>query len=290
MSIGNNKGEGNKGRNFPYQHNVLKGLQGVLDNTGSLAGILNSILNATVAHQDMEILLVRDPNNGDIVIQQIREYDETTDTWSTSYTLVDGTPYVPSVESALEYLDPSAVLNLILTELLDQGIVLDNIKLDTANLDVALSSRLNTLGQKISDESAPVVLSTEQEAILQCVCDALSDPDAGGLFSIVTTEATLLAVRALLTTIATDLGLIYTNLQLKTILAAEMAANIDADTWDTTIGNTKTFTYYNGTQPGHPATTTTEVQTLVFSDGGGVVFTQTFTYDAANNVLTIVVT
>jgi hypothetical protein len=30
MSIGNTKTDGNKGNNFPYQHNVLKGLQAVL--------------------------------------------------------------------------------------------------------------------------------------------------------------------------------------------------------------------------------------------------------------------
>ena len=66
--------------------------------------------------------------------------------------------------------------------------VLDAIKLDTANLDVALSTRateatqllvnanldllntkLNTLGQKASADSAPVVLSTEQEAILEAI-------------------------------------------------------------------------------------------------------------------------
>jgi len=257
MSIGNNKGEGNKGRNFPYQHNVLKGLQGVVDNTGGLIGVLNAILNATVAHQDMEILLVRDDGN-DQVLQQIREYDETTQTWSTTYVDVTGAPYGPFVGSPV-YLDPSAVLNLILTELLDQGLSLDaiatntglsateatllltnalltTIDADTSNLDVTLSSRWNTLGQKLTAESAPVVLSTQQEGILQGTFD-----------------------------------------------------NIKASTWDTTVGNTKTFTYYAGAGPGHPAATTTEVQTIVYSDGGGVVFTQTFTYDASNNVLTIVV-
>ena len=36
MSIGNTKTDGNKGNNFPYQHNVLKGLQAVLQDLQSL--------------------------------------------------------------------------------------------------------------------------------------------------------------------------------------------------------------------------------------------------------------
>lgn len=36
MSIGNTKSDGNKGNNFPYQHNVLKGLQAVLQDLQNL--------------------------------------------------------------------------------------------------------------------------------------------------------------------------------------------------------------------------------------------------------------
>ena len=36
MSIGNTKTDGNKGNNFPYQHNVLKGLQAVLQDLQNL--------------------------------------------------------------------------------------------------------------------------------------------------------------------------------------------------------------------------------------------------------------
>ena len=89
--------------------------------------------------------------------------------------------------------------------------VLDAIKLDTANLDVALSTRateatqllvdanltllntkLNTLGQKASADSAPVVLSTEQEAILEAIKVAVQnlDMDVDGI----ATEATLAAL------------------------------------------------------------------------------------------------
>jgi hypothetical protein len=92
--------------------------------------------------------------------------------------------------------------------------VLDAIKLDTANLDVALSTRateatqllvnanldllnskFNTLGQKVSAASHPVVLSTEQEAILEAIKLAVQnlDMDVDGLATEVTLAALLLA-------------------------------------------------------------------------------------------------
>ena len=74
-----------------------------------------SLLNNLVASQDIEILLVRDTGAADVVVQQIREYDQGTGTWSTRYEDVNGTAYV--VVGPLVYLDPSAMLNLILTQL-----------------------------------------------------------------------------------------------------------------------------------------------------------------------------
>lgn len=74
---------------------------------------LISILNAIVASdQDIEVLLVRDTGADDVVVQQIIDY--TTGTPVYSYKDVDGNAYVPV--GPLEYLDPSAVLNLILTQ------------------------------------------------------------------------------------------------------------------------------------------------------------------------------
>jgi len=141
MSIGNRKTEGSKGTNFNWQLNVLNGLQKGADNTNGLIGVLTSILNATVAHQDMEILLVRDTGNGDQIVQQIREYDETSQTWSTTYSDISGAAYTPV--GPLEYLDASAVLNLILAELIDQGLTLDDIELNTD--DVATQTTLQAL-------------------------------------------------------------------------------------------------------------------------------------------------
>ena len=132
MSTGNANSNGNKGVNMPFQLNVLKGLQKVSDNTNNLGGVLTSLLNAIRDHQDMEILLIRDTGNADIIVQQIREYDETLQTWSTYYQDISGAPYVPV--GPLEYLDASAVLALILAELLDQGLTLDSVLTNTTSI------------------------------------------------------------------------------------------------------------------------------------------------------------
>jgi len=107
-----------------------------------------------------------------------------------------------------------------------------------------------------------------------------SGPVAGG-----STEATQLLVKALLEQIEASNDLIVAS-------NGNIDDNIDASTWDTTVGNSKILSYYAGSVAGHPATSTSEVETIEFrSDGGAVLhFTQTFTYDAANNVLTIVTT
>jgi len=111
--------EGNKG-NGSFQLKVLKGLQKIADNSGNNSALTTAIAALTSAvsdHQEFEIKLVRDPNNGNEVYQQRNEYDETSDSWSISYVDVTGATVVPTVIADLEYLDPDAVLNLILTEL-----------------------------------------------------------------------------------------------------------------------------------------------------------------------------
>lgn len=60
-----------------------------------------------------------------------------------------------------------------------------------------INGKLNTLGQKLSAASAPVVLSTEQEAILDAIKTATEALDTSSL----ATEVTLQATNTLLTTI-----------------------------------------------------------------------------------------
>ena len=65
---------------------------------------------------------------------------------------------------------------------------------------VALSAKLNSLGQKASAASAPVVLSTEQETILTAINTVLGNT-LNVQLSTVASEGTLLSTNSLLTTI-----------------------------------------------------------------------------------------
>lgn len=121
-------GQGRRSQALPLS--ILEGLQQIANNTQGNSALLGSLLSAIKAHQEMEIILVRDTGNSDVIVAQINEYDEETDTWSTSYQNPDGTAY--TITGPLEYMDASAVLNLILTELLDQGTGIDSLVTDIA--------------------------------------------------------------------------------------------------------------------------------------------------------------
>ena len=86
-----------------------------------------------------------------------------------------------------------------------------------------------------------------------------------------------------------NLGTASGSINLSTLEAS--LSNIETynlrDNWNTVAGNIATLSYYSGVVAGNPSGTTTNVETSVYSDGGGTVFTNTFTYDAADNILTI---
>jgi hypothetical protein len=117
MGLGNgNAKSGNKGSNHNFEHRLLVAMGTLAASAGGGAteATLISVLNAIVASdQDIEILLVRDTGAADIVVQQITNYE--TGVPVVTYKDVNGAPYVPV--GPIEYLDPSAVLNLILTEI-----------------------------------------------------------------------------------------------------------------------------------------------------------------------------
>lgn len=126
--------------------------------SGATEATLVSVLHAIVASdQDIEILLVRDTVTL-IVYQQITNYE--TGVPVVTYKDVNGTPFVPV--NPMEYLDPSAVMNLLLTEALDQGLTLDDIKtaveaIDLVNQDILTESEAinyNTLS--VATLSTPV--------------------------------------------------------------------------------------------------------------------------------------
>jgi hypothetical protein len=131
MSLGNQKGGRtveNRGSAFTFERGNLwhlKNIEDVLTTSLPPGGVateatLAAILTAvTQNYEDLEIKLVRDTGDSDVVVQQIRAYDKQTDTWTTTYEKVDGSAH--TVIGPLEYLDASAVLNLILTELQSIG-------------------------------------------------------------------------------------------------------------------------------------------------------------------------
>jgi hypothetical protein len=238
---------------------------------------LTSILNNIVASQDVEIILVRDTGNGDIIVQQIREYDQGTGLWTTRYEDVNGANYVPV--GPLEYIDASAVLNLVLAELIALNATdfatettLASILSDTTSIDgkvatevtlaallvafnaedfasettlaslaatdfatettlatlagtdfatqttlADLNTKFNTLGQKASAASAPVVLSSEQETILDNILTQVTN--INGNVGDVSTETTLSALLTAFNTedFASEVTLTAINNKLNTL-------------------------------------------------------------------------
>lgn len=150
MSILSNKDKGGNSSSFALNQQVLNGLQKIADNTDGSSALLISLLAAVKAHQEMEILLVRDTGDSNKIVAQIREYDEETATWlAPVYEVAGGGTH--TVVGPLEYMDPSAVLNLLLTEILEQGTVLDAMLLDTAALVAKDFATETTLASVLAD-------------------------------------------------------------------------------------------------------------------------------------------
>jgi hypothetical protein len=201
MSIGNLKDQGNRSNNFPYQLANLQLLGGIKDCCTTSGGTLLSILAALQSGQNFTQNLVEDTINGTCtncpVYLEVKIWNGTSfdppvyyDAEGNLVTPVGPLVYLnPDFHLAqmvllLTSIDNSVDVNLSTrnaeaTQLLVKG-VLDNIKLKTDNLDVALSTRasettlgtrladatftnrINTLGQKTSAQSTPVVLPSDQ--------------------------------------------------------------------------------------------------------------------------------
>ena len=162
MSAGNLKTYGAKGKNFPFQQSLLLINDAIAQAVAGSAteATLISVLNAIVASdQDIEILLVRDEavGNGNPVLKQVTNYE--TGTPVITYENVDGTTYVPAPNPVpvYVYLDPSAVLNLALAELITLNA---GGQLSTEVTSAAILTAVNTLSASTSRS----VSSTEHVA------------------------------------------------------------------------------------------------------------------------------
>jgi len=254
MGVGNQGGGGNSGNkrsnhNFEHRQLLALGELVVSSSTAGLAteGTLISVLNAIVSSdQDIEILLVRDTGNGDEVVQQITNYE--TGVPVVIYKDVNGAPYIPV--GPLEYLDPSAVLNLILTEItainaggqllteatfvaedfatettlqaletliISTNALLTTIDADTSNLDVLSSTRASELTLQATN-----TLLTTIDGIL----DAIKIDTGALVVDLAAIEVLITSANALLTIMASDLAGINTEIQLTNI----ELSNIKVDT------------------------------------------------------------
>ena len=251
MSLGNGKAKnGDKGSNFSYEIKSLlqlaniSSIAGTLATEGTLINVLNAISNSD---QDIEVLLVRDEavGNGDPVLKQVTNWELGVPT--ITYENVDGTPYVPSPNPVpvYVYLDPSAVLNLMLAELLDQGLTLDNIDLTTANtlielIDQGLSldgieTLITTLNSTVATEITLAQVLVELQAI---------NTDLDGLSEEATQQLVLTALNTVITNttgLATEVtaALINSNVVLGNITLNSLLTAFNAEDFasETTLNN-----------------------------------------------------
>jgi hypothetical protein len=205
MAKGRNANREGARSNELYQLQALNRIVGAITGGGipSPTGLatettLAALLAATVAGagQEIEILLVRDTVTLE-VFQQITDY--TTGVPLIIYKDVNGVVQSQPLPNPIEYLDPAAVMSLVLAAIQAQGVVPQA----TEATLLLLEAKLNSLGQKASADSAPVVLSTEQEAILATI-DSVLDAiklDTANISADQATNTTLTATNALLTTI-----------------------------------------------------------------------------------------
>lgn len=154
MSIGNTKDQGNKGNNFPYQLRNLQ-LLGAIQECCSSTGLSLAEIIALLTSIDA------DTSNLDVALSTLNK-EATQLLIKNLLTTIDGD--TSNLDVALSTRNAEA------TQLLIKAL-LTTIDGDTSNLDVALStrladatftSRINTLGQKTSAQSTPVVLPSDQ--------------------------------------------------------------------------------------------------------------------------------
>jgi hypothetical protein len=85
---------------------------------------------------------------------------------------------------------------------------------------------------------------------------------------------------------------VATESTLSTIATEATLSSVDQNTtrdaWTTIPGNSLAIAYYTGTGGGsNPSGNTDNIETLTYSDSGGVVYTQTFAYDSTDRIISI---
>lgn len=202
--------------------------------------VLNTLTNLLAENKlDFEIKSVKDAN-GD-VFQLRGSLNEETGVYTWDY--IDAEGNVATPVTPVEFLNPDALLTAIQTTLETIDTVLDNIKIDTANLDVALSTRA---------ADATVVATNNLLTIIDAVLDNIK-LDTANLDVALSTRATETTLQVLTnqktpTSIDTDVAGTAGSVPIgATEISFFNAGNNDATVNGITIpaGVTRTFGFHN---------------------------------------------
>jgi hypothetical protein len=171
MGLGNQGGGGNSGNkrsNHNNEHRQLLSLGAIAAAAagGATEATLQLVLAAINAGSDFEARLVQDSDVPPVTWLEVRVWNDVLKTWDPPVYYPAGSNIAGTPTGAVTYLNNTSVLALIEANTATNA---------TEATLLALSAKLNTLGQKASAASAPVVLSTEQEAILTAIDTVLDN-------------------------------------------------------------------------------------------------------------------
>lgn len=175
-SKGNTKTQGNKGNNFPFQFNQLLA-QG--ETTAAIQSGFSALI-AILGTKEYEAKLVEDSAGSPLTWLEVRVYNTGAGTFDPPVYYLAGSTVAGSPTLPIFYLNDSTVLSTIAS---------NTTGLATEVTLAAANAKLNSLGQKASVASMPVVLSTEQEALIDGIEALLTtiDGDTSNLDAALTT-------------------------------------------------------------------------------------------------------
>jgi sulfur carrier protein ThiS len=262
--------------------NAIVQLLGTLSAAGlATETTLLGVLSAVEDHQDFEIKLVRDTGDSDIVVLQRIEYDETAGTYSYSYFKADGSAH--TAVGPLEYLDASAVLNLVLAEL------------QTLNtVDFATETTLATLLTETTFTSTDFATETTLASLLTEATfsgtDFATETTLATLLTEATFSATDFATETTLDAVKTAVESIDTNLS---GVARTVAFNRITDTTGSPVAGAREITVFNaGAADGDIWGGSGNIkpgEAFTFTAGGENDTLPSFAYDATGTELVITV-
>ena len=219
MGVGNENTYGSKKNNHSFQHRNLQLLGNISSFAAGLAteATLQQVLAAIQDGQDYESKVVVDDNGNGTTYLEVRIWNSDTQTWELPlYYAAGSNSGVPatSLVAPIIYINPGTILSQIYTELLDQGLTLDAINLNTDNLEGLLTTIDGVLDLSLVELQAINANTDQLEALSTDIKNLLTtiDVDTGNIAnSLAALELCCAATNTLLTTIDSVLDQIQTN-------------------------------------------------------------------------------